>query len=126
MDELQILTCKVIIKKLDFRNNLDTTLKQHYTSQLFDRNSVSIAKTLLGQMQQCSFMEFHNKLARELGTCQHAISKASVKPITTKSVEVGKKRKTFHYHHHHLQSPMPRRTRRLAHSLLKSKTSGPN
>ena len=62
-DELQILTCKVIIKKPDFRVNLDTTLKQHYASQLLDRNSASIAKTLLVQMQQCSFTEFRNELA---------------------------------------------------------------
>ena len=39
-------------------------------------------------MQQCSFTEFHNELARVLGTHQHAISKASTKPVTTKSVEV--------------------------------------
>ena len=86
-DELQILAHKVIFKKPDFRNNLDTTLKQHYASQLFDCNSVSIAKTLLVQMQQCSFTEFHNKLARVLGTCQQAISKVSAKPVTMKSVE---------------------------------------
>ena len=87
-DELQILARKVIIKKPDFRVNLDTTLKQHYASQLFDHNSMSIAKTLLIQMQQCSFMEFRNELAQVLDTCQHAISKASAKPIMTKSVEV--------------------------------------
>ena len=63
VDELQILARKVIIKKPDFRNNLDTTLKQHCASQLFDCNSASIAKTLLVQMQKCSFMEFHNELA---------------------------------------------------------------
>ena len=62
-DELQILARKVIIKKPDFRNNLDTTLKQRYASQLFDCNSTSIAKTLLVQMQQCSFTEFRNELA---------------------------------------------------------------
>ena len=39
-------------------------------------------------MQQCSFTEFRNELARVLGTRQSAISKASVKSITTKSVEV--------------------------------------
>ena len=33
-DELQILARKVIIKKPDFRVNLDTTLKQRYASQL--------------------------------------------------------------------------------------------
>ena len=62
-DELQILACKVISKKLDFRVNLDSTFKQRYASQLFDHNSVSIAKMLLIQMQQCSFMEFHIELA---------------------------------------------------------------
>ena len=67
-DELQILTRKVIIKKPDFRVNLNTTLKQCYASQLFDHNSMSIAKTFLVQMQQCSFMEFPNELARVLGT----------------------------------------------------------
>ena len=68
-DELQILTCKVIIKKPDFRVNLDMTLKQRYASQLFDCNSTSIAKTFLVQMQQCSFTEFCNELDRVLGTC---------------------------------------------------------
>ena len=87
-NELQILTRKVIIKKPDFRVNLDSTLKQCYASQLFYRNSASIAKTLLVQMQQCLFMEFHNELARVLGTHQRAISKASTKVISTKSVEV--------------------------------------
>ena len=68
VDELQILARKVIIKKPDFRVNLDMTLKQHYASQLLDCNSVSIAKTLLVQMQQCSFIEFRNELARVLDT----------------------------------------------------------
>ena len=86
-DELQILTQKVIIKKPDFRVNLDSTLKQCYTSQLYDHNSMSIAKTLLVQMQKCSFTEFCNELARVLGTRQHAIWKASVKPVSTRSVE---------------------------------------
>ena len=53
-----------------------------------DHNSASIAKTLLVQMQQCSFTEFHNELARVLDTRRHAISKASTKPIMMKSVEV--------------------------------------
>ena len=81
-DELQILARKVIIKKPDFRVNLDTTLKQRYASQLLDCNSMSIAKTLLVQMSQCSFTEFHNELARVLDTRRHAISKASAKPVT--------------------------------------------
>ena len=62
-DELQILARKVIIKKPDFWVNLNSTLEQRYTSQLFDRNSTLIAKTLLVQMQKCSFMEFCNELA---------------------------------------------------------------
>ena len=87
-DELQILACKVIIKKPDFRVNLDTTLKQHYASQLYNRNSTSIAKALLVQMELCSFTEFCNELARVLGTHQCAISNANMKSVTTKSVEV--------------------------------------
>ena len=87
-NELQILARKVIIKKPDFQVNLDSTLKQCYASQLYDHNSVSIMKTLLVQMQKCSFTEFHNELARVLGTRQCAISKASIKPVSTRSVEV--------------------------------------
>ena len=67
-DELQILARKVIIKKPDFRVNLDTTLKQCYASQLLDRNSASIAKTLLVQTSKCSFTEFRNELAQVLDT----------------------------------------------------------
>ena len=69
-DELQILVLKVIIKKPDFRVNLNSTLKQCYASQLYNCNRVSIAKPFLVQMKQCSFTEFRNKLARVLGTCQ--------------------------------------------------------
>ena len=87
-DELQILAHKVIIKKPDFRVNLDMTLKQHYASQLLDHNSASIAMTLLVQMSQCSFTEFHNELAQVSDTHRRAISKASAKPVTSKSIEV--------------------------------------
>ena len=88
VDELQILAHKVIIKKPDFRVNLDMTLKQRYASQLLDHNSASIAKTLLVQMSKCSFTEFRNKLTRVLDTQRCAISKASAKPVTSKSIEV--------------------------------------
>ena len=47
-----------------------------------------VQKTLLVQMQKCSFTEFCNELARVLGTHQCVISKASVKPISTRSIEV--------------------------------------
>ena len=87
-DELQILACQVIIKIPDFRVNLDMTLKQRYASQLLDHNSASIAKTLLVQMSKFSFTEFRNELTRVLDTRRHAISKASVKPITSKSIKV--------------------------------------
>ena len=87
-DELQILARKVIIKKPDFRVNLDSTLKQCYASQLLDRNSASIAKTLLVQMSKCSFMEFRNELAQVLDTHCKAIAKASLKPVTSKAIEV--------------------------------------
>ena len=87
-DELQILACKVIIKKPDFRVNLDSTLKQRYASQLLDCNSASIAKTLLVQMSTCSFTEFQSELARVLDTRRKAIAKASLKPVTSKSIEV--------------------------------------
>ena len=77
-DELQLLARKVISKKPDFSINLDTTLKQRYANQLYDRNSTSIAKTLLLQMLHVSFMQFRNELARVLGTCQCS-SKSSYK-----------------------------------------------
>ena len=69
-DELQILARKVISKKPNFHVNPNSTLKQWYANQLYNRNSVSIAKTLLIQMPKVSFTEFHNELARVLGTHQ--------------------------------------------------------
>ena len=62
-DELQILARKVISKKPDFQQNLDTTLKQHYASQLYDCSNALIAKMLLKQMPQISFTQFRNELA---------------------------------------------------------------
>ena len=86
-DELQILARKVISRKPDFQNDLDMTLKQRYVSQLYDRNNALIAKTLLKQMPQITFTQFHNELARVLGTCQHAAAKASVKTVTAALAE---------------------------------------
>ena len=86
-DELQTLARKVISRKPDFRHDLDNTLKQRYTSQLSDRNNASIAKTLLKQMPNITFTQFHNELARVLGTCQHVATKAFVKTITASSAE---------------------------------------
>ena len=67
-DELQILAWKVMTRKPNFCQDLDTTLKQRYASQLYDKNSTSIAKTLLKQMPKISFTEFRNELSRVLGT----------------------------------------------------------
>ena len=87
-DELQILACKVISKKPDFRQDLDMTLKQCYASQLYDKNSTSIMKTLLMQMPQMSFTQFRNELARVLGTRQQTGGKTTTKTVNTSAVEV--------------------------------------
>ena len=63
VDELQLLAWKVISRKPDFCQDLDTMLKQCYVSQLYDHSNVSIAKTLLKQMLQTSFTQFRNELA---------------------------------------------------------------
>ena len=60
VDELQLLTHKVISKHPDFRKGLDTTLKQHYANQLYDHNNALIAKTLLIQMPTVTFTQFCN------------------------------------------------------------------
>ena len=86
-DELQILAWKVISRKPDFWHDLDMTLKQRYVSQLSDHNNASIAKTLLKQMPQITFTQFHNKLPRVLGTHQCAMTKASVKTVTAALAE---------------------------------------
>lgn len=78
-NELQLLAHKVISKKPDFHQNLNTTFKQHYVNQLYDCNNASIAKTLLLPMPKVTFTQFCNELARILGTCQHP--KASSKAV---------------------------------------------
>ena len=65
-DELQLLARKVISKKPDFPVNLNTTLKQWYTNQLYDHNSTSIAKMLLLQMPKVSSTQFRNELLESL------------------------------------------------------------
>ena len=93
-EELQSLVCKVISKKPNFRKDLGTTPKQCYASQLYDKNSASIAKTLLMQMPQMSFMQFRNELARVLGTHQQSGGKTSAKTASTSAVEVKAKEKS--------------------------------
>ena len=63
------------------------TLKQRYVSQLNDHNNMSIAKTLLKQKPQITFTQFHNELARVLGTHQCTATKASVKTVMAASEE---------------------------------------
>ena len=48
-------------------------MKQQYASQLYDCSNASIAKALLLQMPTVSFTQYHNELARVLGThkCQN-------------------------------------------------------
>ena len=70
-DELQLLAHNVINKKPNCWNNLDTSLKQCYTNQIHDHNSMSIIKTLLIQMPKVTFTQFRNELAEVLGTHQH-------------------------------------------------------
>ena len=86
-DELQILARKVMTRKPNFHQDLDTMLKQRYVSQLSDKHSASITKTLLKQMPKISFMEFRNELSRVLGTRQRVAAKASVKAVTATSTE---------------------------------------
>ena len=69
-DELQLLARKVISKKPNFQLDLDTTMKQWYASQLYDRSNASIAKALQLQMPNVSFTQYRNELAQVLGTCQ--------------------------------------------------------
>ena len=87
-DDLQLLARKVINKKPNFHLDLDATLKQRYASQLYDHNNASIDKTLLMQMPQMMFTQFHNELAQVLGTHQWAVTKgSSSKSVTTSSVD---------------------------------------
>ena len=85
-DELQHLGRKGISKKPNFQINLDTMLKQRYANQLYNHNSMSIAKTLLLQMPHVSFMQLRNKLARVLGTHQHSSKSVSSKSVSVSSI----------------------------------------
>ena len=95
-DELQLLARKIFSKKPDFRVNLDNTMKQRYASQLYDCSNVSIAKALLLQMPTVSFTQYHNELARVLGTRQHQNKGVSSKAIsaTLEETESGGEEKT--------------------------------
>ena len=90
-DKLQLLARNVISKKPDFRVNLDNTMKQRYASQLYDRSNASIAKALLLQMPTVSFTQYHNELARVLGThqCQNKGVSSKAISVTPEETESG-------------------------------------
>ena len=54
-------------------------------NQLFDCSNALIAKTLLLQMPKVTFTQFHNGLARVLGTYQ--CSKSNTKALSVSAVE---------------------------------------
>ena len=63
-DELQVLGQKVISKKPNFQQGLDSMLKNQYANQLYDCHSAAIAKSLLFQLPpQTSFTQFRSELS---------------------------------------------------------------
>ena len=71
-------------------------MKQRYASQLYDCSNASIAKALLLQMPTVSFTQYHNELARVLGTRQRQNKGVSSKAIsvTPEETESGREEKT--------------------------------
>ena len=91
VNKLQLLAHKVISKKPNFCNNLDTTPKQCYTNRLYGHNSTSITKTLPSQMPKVTFTQFRNELAWVLGTHQHAKGSAKTVSVSSIAAESGEK-----------------------------------
>ena len=68
-DELQTLAQKVISKKPNFSQGLNSVLKNQYANQLYDHHSAAITKSLLFQLPpQTSFTQFRTELSWILGT----------------------------------------------------------
>ena len=68
-DELQILARKVISKRPNFLQGLNSVLKNQYANQLYDHHSAAIAKSLLFQLpSHTSFTQFRSELLLILGT----------------------------------------------------------
>ena len=62
-DELQVLAQKVISKRPNFQQGLNSVLKNQYVNQLYDHHSAAIAKSLLFQLPpQTSFTQFRSEL----------------------------------------------------------------
>ena len=101
---------KVISKKPNFHLNLDITLKQWYVNQLYDCNSMAIAKTLLMEMPHVLFTHFRNELARVLGTHQHSAAKSTGKSVSTSSVEVESEEEGRVFKSHKNSVPNPLRS----------------
>ena len=67
--ELQVLAKKVISKRPNFWQGLDSVLKNQYAKQLHDHHSAAIVKSLLFQIPpQTSFTQFRSELSWILGT----------------------------------------------------------
>ena len=63
-DELEVLAQKVISKKPNFWQRLNSVLKNQYANQLYDCHSVAIVKSLLFQLPpQTSFTQFRSELS---------------------------------------------------------------
>ena len=63
-DELQVLAQKVISKKPNFQQGLDSALKNQYANQLYDHHSAAIVKSLLFHLSpQTSFTQFRSELS---------------------------------------------------------------
>ena len=56
-------------------------MKQQYASQLYDHSNASIAKALLLQMPNVSFMQYRHELAQVLGTRQCSGKAVSIKSV---------------------------------------------
>ena len=63
-DELQVLAQKVISKKTNFQQGLNSVLKNQYVNQLYNCHSAAIVKSLLFQLPpQTSFTQFRSELS---------------------------------------------------------------
>ena len=68
MDELQILVCKIIARKLEFRKDANEQLKSQYMHKLKDPYYAAIARSMLQSSEDSeSFTQFWGHLAMMFG-----------------------------------------------------------
>ena len=68
MDELQILVCKIIARKLEFREDANEQLKSQYAHKLKDPYYAAIARSMLQSSEDSeSFTQFWGHLAMMFG-----------------------------------------------------------